>query len=306
MPKRTDISSILIIGADPIIIGQACEFDRMGTQAVRRPRGLSASPRSSRNHRHSGLPAMRLWQKPEQQVECQSPVAFSLSLRASLRHGHSNRRPCYRNSMSDYSSGTAFRPTTPRETGALVKRQAIRFHTESLQLPASIGQGLHHWLPAKPTRRDRRVVWPIRSKHWYLQESKPGRLQIGVQLARNIEADPIRQTPEFSQSIFGGHKTDFFIFAGVQKIIASPIGKFQQFLHDVFLILFSFKCLTGFFDMSYSGSRLTKISLNNHLPQMFFHRAAMRCRDLSKTAFGIFGQVADGQAGHHGLHQSSM
>ena len=33
MPKRTDISTILIIGAGPIIIGQACEFDYSGTQA---------------------------------------------------------------------------------------------------------------------------------------------------------------------------------------------------------------------------------------------------------------------------------
>ncbi len=33
MPKRTDISSILIIGAGPIVIGQACEFDYSGTQA---------------------------------------------------------------------------------------------------------------------------------------------------------------------------------------------------------------------------------------------------------------------------------
>jgi carbamoyl-phosphate synthase large subunit len=35
MPKRTDINSILIIGAGPIIIGQACEFDYSGTQAVK-------------------------------------------------------------------------------------------------------------------------------------------------------------------------------------------------------------------------------------------------------------------------------
>jgi Carbamoylphosphate synthase large subunit (split gene in MJ) len=35
MPKRTDIKSILIIGAGPIIIGQACEFDYSGTQAIR-------------------------------------------------------------------------------------------------------------------------------------------------------------------------------------------------------------------------------------------------------------------------------
>jgi carbamoyl-phosphate synthase large subunit len=35
MPKRTDLSSILIIGAGPIIIGQACEFDYSGTQACK-------------------------------------------------------------------------------------------------------------------------------------------------------------------------------------------------------------------------------------------------------------------------------
>ena len=35
MPKRTDIHSVLIIGAGPIIIGQACEFDYSGTQACK-------------------------------------------------------------------------------------------------------------------------------------------------------------------------------------------------------------------------------------------------------------------------------
>ena len=35
MPKRTDIDSILILGSGPIVIGQACEFDYSGTQAVR-------------------------------------------------------------------------------------------------------------------------------------------------------------------------------------------------------------------------------------------------------------------------------
>jgi len=35
MPKRTDLSSILIIGAGPIVIGQACEFDYSGVQAVK-------------------------------------------------------------------------------------------------------------------------------------------------------------------------------------------------------------------------------------------------------------------------------
>ena len=35
MPKRTDIQTILIIGAGPIIIGQACEFDYSGAQACK-------------------------------------------------------------------------------------------------------------------------------------------------------------------------------------------------------------------------------------------------------------------------------
>lgn len=35
MPKRTDIKTIMIIGAGPIVIGQACEFDYSGTQACK-------------------------------------------------------------------------------------------------------------------------------------------------------------------------------------------------------------------------------------------------------------------------------
>lgn len=35
MPKRQDLESILIIGAGPIVIGQACEFDYSGAQACK-------------------------------------------------------------------------------------------------------------------------------------------------------------------------------------------------------------------------------------------------------------------------------
>ncbi|MBW2260063.1 MAG: hypothetical protein JRF18_06380 [Deltaproteobacteria bacterium] len=35
MPRRTDISKIMIIGSGPIIISQACEFDYSGTQACK-------------------------------------------------------------------------------------------------------------------------------------------------------------------------------------------------------------------------------------------------------------------------------
>ncbi len=35
MPLRRDLKSVLLIGSGPIVIGQACEFDYSGTQAVR-------------------------------------------------------------------------------------------------------------------------------------------------------------------------------------------------------------------------------------------------------------------------------
>ena len=35
MPRRTDIKTVMIIGSGPIVIGQACEFDYSGTQAVK-------------------------------------------------------------------------------------------------------------------------------------------------------------------------------------------------------------------------------------------------------------------------------
>jgi len=39
LPKRTDIKKILVIGSGPIIIGQACEFDYSGTQAIKALKG---------------------------------------------------------------------------------------------------------------------------------------------------------------------------------------------------------------------------------------------------------------------------
>lgn len=38
MPKRTDISSILIIGVGPIVMGQACEIDCASAQALMAPK----------------------------------------------------------------------------------------------------------------------------------------------------------------------------------------------------------------------------------------------------------------------------
>ena len=46
MPKRTDLKSILILGAGPIVIGQACEFDYSGAQACKalREEGYRGDP----------------------------------------------------------------------------------------------------------------------------------------------------------------------------------------------------------------------------------------------------------------------
>src|SRR5436309_14824497 len=45
MPRRTDLSHVLVVGSGPIVIGQACEFDYSGTQACRvlREEGLRVS-----------------------------------------------------------------------------------------------------------------------------------------------------------------------------------------------------------------------------------------------------------------------
>jgi carbamoyl-phosphate synthase large subunit len=40
VPRRNDLESIILLGSGPIVIGQGCEFDYSGTQAVRALRNL--------------------------------------------------------------------------------------------------------------------------------------------------------------------------------------------------------------------------------------------------------------------------
>ena len=58
MPKRTDIKSILILGAGPIVIGQACEFDYSGAQACKalREEGLPRHPGELQPRDHHDRP----------------------------------------------------------------------------------------------------------------------------------------------------------------------------------------------------------------------------------------------------------
>jgi len=58
MPRRTDIESILILGAGPIVIGQACEFDYSGAQACQalREERVSRDPGELQSRDHHDRP----------------------------------------------------------------------------------------------------------------------------------------------------------------------------------------------------------------------------------------------------------
>ena len=61
MPRRSDINSILIIGAGPIIIGQACEFDYSGTQAAKAFAQIAVDARGAQD---GSAPADAFYSRP--------------------------------------------------------------------------------------------------------------------------------------------------------------------------------------------------------------------------------------------------
>ena len=61
MPKRTDIQSILIIGAGPIVIGQACEFDYSGAQACKALREEGGKPLRKLSRKSAPMRSCRPW-----------------------------------------------------------------------------------------------------------------------------------------------------------------------------------------------------------------------------------------------------
>ena len=54
MPRDTSIQSVLVIGSGPIVIGQACEFDYSGTQAIKalKKEGLRVSLVNTAHHEY--------------------------------------------------------------------------------------------------------------------------------------------------------------------------------------------------------------------------------------------------------------
>src|SRR3989440_378692 len=89
MPKRTDLQSILIIGAGPIVIGQACEFDYSGAQAC------EASDRAEHREKFKlamtkiGLasPRSSLAHSMEEALQVQAGIGFPVVIRPSFTLG---------------------------------------------------------------------------------------------------------------------------------------------------------------------------------------------------------------------------
>src|SRR3569623_1823981 len=85
MPKRTDIESILIIGAGPIVIGQACEFDYSGAQACKELREEGYRVILLNSNPATNMPAPQMadavyiepvqWQKVAKIIEQERPDA---------------------------------------------------------------------------------------------------------------------------------------------------------------------------------------------------------------------------------------
>ena len=59
MPKRTDISKILVLGSGPIVIGQSAEFDYSGTQACKAL--VAVSEGRGKGFERARLKARRKW-----------------------------------------------------------------------------------------------------------------------------------------------------------------------------------------------------------------------------------------------------
>ena len=89
MPKRTDISKILIIGSGPIVIGQSAEFDYSGTQACKalksegfevvlansNPATIMTDPEIGRPHLHRAAYAANIWKRSSASKREMSPSA---------------------------------------------------------------------------------------------------------------------------------------------------------------------------------------------------------------------------------------
>ena len=120
MPKRSDLESILILGAGPIIIGQACEFDYSGAQACKalREEGYRVILVNSNPATIMTDPAMAhatyiepiRWQTVEKIIEKERPSA------------RSNRRRCLwtqpvsQNAISGSANLTRAKYTSTRRT----------------------------------------------------------------------------------------------------------------------------------------------------------------------------------------------
>ena len=113
MPKRTDLKTILIIGAGPIVIGQACEFDYSGAQACKALRdglpGGAGEQQSGDDHDRSGHGRCGLhrainWKTVEKIIAKEKPDALLPTMGGQTRSTARSTSPttaCSRNTASN-------------------------------------------------------------------------------------------------------------------------------------------------------------------------------------------------------------
>lgn len=172
MPKRTDISSILVIGAGPTIIGQAYEFDNPGTQTTTVPKDLSPELRTEQSRQRCGSKPGNHWQSLEQQsIRRSRVVGFPLgAFLPSDRHRPQRLDPQSR----QIACRSAFQ--LPQEHCAC--RPCVDHHPVSPQKNATHPaqstkeQDFPSFLEASKARFRSEPASTIRSRHSYRRESK--------------------------------------------------------------------------------------------------------------------------------------
>jgi hypothetical protein len=226
MPKRTDISSILIIGAGPIIIGQACEFDYSGTRTVRRPKGLSTQRRSIRNLGHCPLRLDNYGRLPAPQFarRAASFPAFPASV---ARSDNQKYAPIvYQRTKSCRHRLSRYRPASAPDRFACKRLSDFRSLLVSRRLQSSKARF--------PTHCFRSICKPsgfaqggsAHSKHLYPAISQLGKFEIFAFTRGNILPDvrTICRFDKMPDKFFGRHSANF----GGSVITCRQVRFFKQ------------------------------------------------------------------------------
>jgi hypothetical protein len=220
MPKRTDISSILIVGAGPIIIGQACET------GVSYPKGLSTQRRSIRNPGHSPLRPDNYGRLPVPQFAHQAASfpAFPISV---ARSSHQRYAPIDdQTAKSGRRRLSRYRPASVPNAFAWMRlldfRSPLVFH----QLQSSIARFATHCSLSIRKPFGFAQGGSAHSRHWYPAISQFRKFEIFAFTRRDIlpNVHPIRRFDKVLDKFFRRHSANF----GGSSITCRHVGFFKQ------------------------------------------------------------------------------